>query len=55
MCIRDRYCVGHAIHGITQEPLDDRLLVASDGEWLDEPIRERPIDMKDIIANYSRG
>lgn len=49
-----QYCVGHAIHGITKELLDDRLVVARDGVWLDEPIRERPIDMKDIIANYAR-
>lgn len=49
-----QYCVGHAIHGITKELLDDRLVVARDGEWLDEPIRERPIDLQEIISNYSR-
>lgn len=50
-----QYCVGHAIHGITKQLLDDRLVVARDGEWLDEPVRERPIDMKEIISNYSKG
>ncbi len=49
-----QYCVGHATHGITKRLLDDRLVVARDGEWLDEPIRERPIDMKEIISNYAK-
>ncbi len=49
-----QYCVGDAVHGITEELLDDRLVVARDGDWLDEPIRERDIDFVDIIRNYSR-
>jgi phytanoyl-CoA hydroxylase len=50
-----QYCVAHAIHGITEELLDDRLLLSRDGEWLDEPVRQRPIDMKEIIRNYAKG
>lgn len=49
-----QYCVGDARHGITGELLDDRLLVARDGEWLDEPERGRPIDLMDILSNYAR-
>lgn len=49
-----QYCVGDAVHGITKEPLDDRLLVARDGAWLETPVRERDIDFADIIANYAR-
>jgi phytanoyl-CoA hydroxylase len=49
-----QYCVGDAVHGRTGELLDDRLLVAEDGSWLDEPVRQRPIDMMEIIRNYSR-
>ena len=50
-----QYCPGDAIHARTKELLDDRLLVADGGEWLEEPIRQRRIDVLEIISNYERG
>lgn len=49
-----QYCVAHARHGRTGELLDDRLLVASDGRWLDEPVREREIDLLHVFRNHER-
>lgn len=50
-----QYCPADAIHARTKELLDDRLLLAEGGEWLDEPVRQRPVDMMEIIRNYERG
>lgn len=49
-----QYCTADARHGRTGELLDDRLLVASDGRWLDEPVREREIDLLHIFRNHER-
>ena len=50
-----QYCEGEAVHARTKQLLDDRLLVADDGRWLDEPIQQRPTDVKEIVRNYERG
>lgn len=47
-----QYCPADAIHARTKELLDDRLLVAEHGRWLDEPVRQRAIDIGEIIRNY---
>ena len=49
-----QYCPAHAVHARTGELLDDRLRVSRDGAWLDEPVRERPVDLRSIVANYER-
>lgn len=49
-----QYCPAHARHGRTDELLDDRLLVAVDGRWLDEPVRERPIDLLNVFKNHEK-
>ena len=40
---------------LSKKPLDDRLLVARDGRWLDEPIRERELDLLAILTNYDQS
>lgn len=49
-----QYCPASARHGRTGELLDDRLLVAADGRWLDEPVRERPIDLLNVFRNHEK-
>jgi phytanoyl-CoA hydroxylase len=50
-----QYCVADARSALSGKPLDDRLLVARDGEWLDEPVRERELNLLSMLANYQRG
>ena len=50
-----QYCVADATSALSGKPLDDRLLVAQDGRWLDEPVREREIDLLAILSNYDRS
>jgi ectoine hydroxylase-related dioxygenase (phytanoyl-CoA dioxygenase family) len=45
-----QYCHGHACHGSTYVPFDDRLLVAKDGYVLAEPYRERELDLATLLA-----
>jgi hypothetical protein len=40
---------------LEQTAFADRLLVARDGAWLDEPIRERELDLLAILADYDRS
>jgi len=49
-----QYCTGDATSALSGKPLDDRLVVAEGGRWLDEPVREREIDLGAILANYAR-
>jgi hypothetical protein len=37
---------------LSGKPLDDRLLIARDGEWFDEPVRQREFDLMSVLANY---
>lgn len=41
-----QYWPAGAVHAETRVSFDDRLLVAPDGEWLREPVRERPFDVR---------
>jgi len=50
-----QFCPIDACSALSEKPLDDRLLVARDGAWLDEPIRERELDLLAILANYDRS
>jgi hypothetical protein len=50
-----QYCVADAASALSGKPLDDRLLVAADGRWLDEPVRERELDLLAILSNYDRS
>jgi ectoine hydroxylase-related dioxygenase (phytanoyl-CoA dioxygenase family) len=49
-----QYCPAHARSALSGNPLDDRLLVARDGGWLEEPVREREVDLLRILANVDR-
>jgi hypothetical protein len=40
-----QFIPGHAIHGETRRPFDDRLWVARNGKWVDEPWSERAFDL----------
>jgi len=48
-----QYCPAHAIHAVTREPLTDRLLIARDGVPIEPPIRERPIDVARVYAEWA--
>ncbi|MGH7857767.1 MAG: phytanoyl-CoA dioxygenase family protein, partial [Candidatus Binatia bacterium] len=48
-----QYCPEHAIHAGTREPLTDRLLIARNGIPLEPPVRERPIDVARVYAEWA--
>lgn len=48
-----QFCPAHARFGAERDPLDDRLLVAKDGRVLDEPVRERPLDLAKLLSTAS--
>jgi ectoine hydroxylase-related dioxygenase (phytanoyl-CoA dioxygenase family) len=45
-----QFIPGHARHGETGQPFDDRLWVARDGRVLDSPWSERPFDVRAVLA-----
>jgi ectoine hydroxylase-related dioxygenase (phytanoyl-CoA dioxygenase family) len=45
-----QFCAAEACFGPEREPLDDRLLVARGGRVLDEPARERPLDLAKLLS-----
>ncbi len=47
-----QFSPAHACSALSGKLLDDRLLVARDGEWFDEPVRERDFDLMSVLANY---
>ena len=47
-----QFCPRHARSALSGKLLDDRLLVAENGGWLDEPVREREFDLLAVLANY---
>ena len=49
-----QFCSAAAQSALSGRVLDDRLLVADDGAWLDAPIRQRDIDLISILANYDQ-
>jgi ectoine hydroxylase-related dioxygenase (phytanoyl-CoA dioxygenase family) len=48
-----QYCPAHAIHAKTREPLTDRLLITRNGVALETPVRERPIDVARVYAEWA--
>jgi ectoine hydroxylase-related dioxygenase (phytanoyl-CoA dioxygenase family) len=49
-----QFCSAGARSALSGKVLDDRLLVAEDGAWLDEPVRQREIDVMAMLANYDQ-
>jgi ectoine hydroxylase-related dioxygenase (phytanoyl-CoA dioxygenase family) len=49
-----QFCSADARSALSGRPLDDRLLLANDGQWLDEPVREREFDLVGVLANYDQ-
>ena len=47
-----QFCSAEARSALSSRVLDDRLLIADGGVWLDEPVRQRDIDLVSILANY---
>jgi ectoine hydroxylase-related dioxygenase (phytanoyl-CoA dioxygenase family) len=47
-----QYCSAAARSALSGKLLDDRLLLAEDGRWLDQPIRQREFDLVAVLANY---
>ncbi len=47
-----QYCEDGSRSALSGKLLDDRLLVAREGKWLDEPVRDRDFDLGAVLANY---
>ncbi len=47
-----QFCSAAARSALSGRLLDDRLLCAADGAWLDEPVRQRDFDLLAVLANY---
>jgi len=47
-----QFCPAGARSALSGKLLDDRLLVADHNGWLDQPIRQREIDLVAMLANY---
>ncbi|MGH9096876.1 MAG: phytanoyl-CoA dioxygenase family protein [Acidimicrobiales bacterium] len=47
-----QFCSAHTRSALSGNLLDDRLLVAREGVWLDEPVRQREFDLAAVLANY---
>jgi phytanoyl-CoA hydroxylase len=47
-----QYCSAAAASALSGRVLDDRLLLATDGAWLDAPVRQREFDLMAVLANY---
>lgn len=50
-----QFCGAAARSALSGKVLDDRLLCARDGEWLDEPVRQREFDLLRVLASYDTG
>ncbi len=49
-----QFCPSGARSGLSGRTLDDRLVVAEDDEWLDEPYAERPFDRQRVLDDVDR-
>lgn len=49
-----QYCGADARSALSDRVLDDRLRCSVDGNWLDEPVRERDFDLVAVLANYDQ-
>lgn len=50
-----QFCGASARSALSGRVLDDRLLCARQGAWLDEPLREREFDLAAVLANYDQS
>jgi phytanoyl-CoA hydroxylase len=50
-----QFCGAGARSALSGTLLDDRLLCARDGQWFDEPVREREFDLVAVLANYDQS
>jgi phytanoyl-CoA hydroxylase len=50
-----QFCGAGARSALSRTLLDDRLLCARDGQWFDEPVREREFDLVAVLANYDQS
>lgn len=49
-----QFCSAAARSALSGRLLDDRLLVAEDGRWLDAPIRQRDFDLAAVLGSYDQ-
>jgi phytanoyl-CoA hydroxylase len=49
-----QFCSKEVRSALSGKLLDDRLLVADEGRWLAEPVRQRPFDLLSVLGNYDR-
>jgi ectoine hydroxylase-related dioxygenase (phytanoyl-CoA dioxygenase family) len=47
-----QYCSKAATSALSGRLLDDRLLIADDGRWLDEPVRQREFNLLAVLGSY---
>lgn len=47
-----QYCSKDASSALSGRVLDDRLLCADGGKWLEHPVRQREFDLMAVLANY---
>ena len=50
-----QYCSAAATSALSGRLLDDRLLCAQDGAWLDEPVRQREFDLLSVLGSYNQS
>ncbi len=49
-----QYCGAATTSALSGNLLDDRLLLAADGHWLDEPVRQREFDLLAVLGSYDQ-
>lgn len=49
-----QYCGREARSALSGRLLDDRLLIADGGSWLDEPVRQREFDLLAVLGSYDQ-
>ena len=49
-----QYCGKATTSALSGRLLDDRLLVADGGRWLDEPVRQRDFDLLAVLGSYDQ-
>jgi phytanoyl-CoA hydroxylase len=49
-----QYCSKATTSALSGRLLDDRLLVADEGRWLEEPVRQRDFDLLAVLGSYDQ-
>lgn len=49
-----QYCAAATTSALSGRLLDDRLLLAEDGAWLPEPVRQREFDLLAVLGSYDQ-